>query len=178
MACARRSGRFGCRIADYQYSRAGNLPWCVDGRAVTGCTLDLQPTTARVVATFDHGSPVPKPAATEHDLGKGTAVVLAYEATLACAAPGHDDDERRLVKALLGSHRPPYRCEALAYRLAAPTADHYFLMNDGNAREVSLETPAYRYAAAEDPVTGEAVALPGPIRLEACSARWLRCRRA
>ncbi|MFW6162269.1 MAG: hypothetical protein ACODAJ_05825 [Planctomycetota bacterium] len=88
--------------------------------------------------------------------------------------------DRRMAEAafrrhVLGPWTPPYACDgALVYRLAA---DHYFLINDGEAKEVTLDTGAYRYASAADAVTGEPLPLGAPIVLDAHSGRWLRLAR-
>ena len=160
---------FGATIDDYQYS--SNVPRSLDGRRLTGFVVDMTATNAKVLAAYDNG----KPAVTEHACGDGTAVILGYEASLMCAKPGDDDAEKRLVKYTLGERSSPYACqECIAYRLAAPAADHYFLINDGPAVTARLDTKDYRYTAATDPVTGEELPLGGPIAVAAYSGRWLR----
>jgi beta-galactosidase len=163
---------FGCSIDDYQYSRPNHRQWSVGDRPVDGFVLELRPTRARVVETFADG----RPSVTEHLLGRGQAVVIGYAASLNLWRPGNAWLEERLVRHTLGPLASPYRCDgALAYRLAAPAADHYFLVNDGPAREVVLETRDFRYASAEEPVTGAAIDLSRPIALPANGARWIRC---
>jgi beta-galactosidase len=163
---------FGVRIADCQYSRPGNRPWTIDGQTVVGSTLDLQPTSAVVRQRFDHG-----PAAvTEHHLGEGTSVVLAWEASLMCTDAGHTWAEERLVGRTLGTLKSPYACEgAIAYRLAAPQADHYFLLNDGPATDATLSFHGLTYPSAHDAVSQEPIDLSRPIAIPAHSGRWVRC---
>ncbi|HUT01566.1 MAG TPA: hypothetical protein VM031_03865, partial [Phycisphaerae bacterium] len=92
---------------------------------------------------------------------------------------GDADAERRLVTWALGSNEPPYACEgAIVYRLAAPAADHYFLINDGPAVSARLDTKHLACAALADAVTGEPLALGTPIALPAHSGRWVRCEKA
>ena len=160
---------FGCMIRDYQYS--SNIPWRLAGRRVEGCTAELGLTRARALADFETGLP----AVTEARLGAGTAVVLAFEASGMCFRGGDEQAERWLVEHALGPHRSPYACDAIAYRLAAPGADHYFLINDGPARAANLDTRAMRYAAWTDAVSGETLTVGAPIDLPAYSGRWLRC---
>jgi beta-galactosidase len=75
----------------------------------------------------------------------------------------------------MGPHKSPYHCEgAYVYRLAAPSADHYFFINDDEAKAVSLDTGEFHYTSATDPVTGEPVPLDQPVALEAYSGRWIR----
>jgi beta-galactosidase len=78
-------------------------------------------------------------------------------------------------RALLADREMPYACDgAIVYRLAAPAADHYFFINDGEPREVRLDTRRFRYRRVTDPVSGAEVQLGGPVALEAHSGRWLR----
>jgi beta-galactosidase len=161
---------FGCMVRDYQYS--SNVPRHLAGRQLAGWVADLGLTHARALATFDNGWP----AITESRVGKGTAIVLGFEASLACFAPGDARAQQLLVDHALGDYRSPYACDgAIVYRLAAPLADHYFLINDGPARSVTLDTKNYRYASAMDAVSGKPLALGGAIDLPPYSGRWVRC---
>ena len=163
---------FGCSIRDFQYS--ANVPRAIDGRVLDGFVLDLGLAGAGVLAEYDCGAP----AVTEHRFGEGTAVVIGCEASRRCARPGGTDAERRLVAWALGAHETPYACEeAIVYRLAAPSADHYFLINDGPATAATLNTKQMRYLGAVDAVTGEGLSLDAPIDLAAYSGRWLRCEK-
>ncbi len=170
---------FGTRIADYQYSRPGNRVWSVDGLAMEGCTFDLQPTRAEVAASFDHRTTEqPRPAITRNKLGAGEAIVLGFEATLMCKAAGSESIEALLRKYATAEIDLPYACdEALVYRLATPQADHYFLLNDGEAVNAKLRAPGFSYARAEDPITGEAIDLTKPIAIASHSGRWVRAVR-
>jgi beta-galactosidase len=167
---------FGCRLADFQYSRDTSRPWKIDGRSMDGTILDLQPTTAETVVPFDLSTPArPSPAITRHRLGEGVATVLAFEATRACFRPGNAAMERLVVEHAMGPLASPYACQgAIVYRLAAPAADHYFLLNDGEAAAVQLDTGEFRYASVEDPVERIDLELGAPVDLPPYSARWLR----
>ncbi len=163
---------FGAELADLQYSN--NVPRVLGGRKLDGFITEVRPTTADVLERFQSG----EPAAVEHRLGKGSAVLLAWDASHACFRPGREDMEARLRRHALGPLTLPYACEgAVVYRTSAPGADHYYFINDGEERAVSLSTPAYRYLEASDPVTGEILPLGSPIRLEAYSGRWVRMRK-
>ena len=75
----------------------------------------------------------------------------------------------------LGGAGAPFACEgALAYRLASPAADHYFLINDGPARRVRLDTRAFRYRSLRDAVSGASLRIGDPVEVEAWGGRWLR----
>jgi len=164
---------FGCSIRDFQYS--SNVPRALEGRTLEGFVLDLGLSGAGVLAEYDNHLP----AVTEHRFGDGTAVLIGCEASRMCTRPGDADAERRLVTWALGPNEPPYACEgAIVYRLAAPAADHYFLINDGPAVSARLDTKHLACAALADAVTGEPLALGTPIALPAHSGRWVRCEKA
>lgn len=166
---------FGCTLDEFGYSREGNIVYEVEGVRVDGFVAALTPTSARVVATFADG----RPAITEARVGRGTAVVLALQASLNCWRPGRRDLQDLMVRHTLGDRRAPYACDgALAYRLAGATADHWFLINDGVARHATLDTRDYRYRAVIDAVTGEELVPGAPIALAGHSGRWLRFEKA
>ncbi len=58
-------------------------------------------------------------------------------------------------------------------RLAAPEADHYVLLNEGQAQTASLTFAGKKYAAITDAITGEPVD-PQKIYLPKNDARWIR----
>jgi len=161
---------FGATINDYQYSGV-NMPWSLGSLPLKGFTIDLKPSTAKVLASYNEG----KPAITENKMGKGTAVILGYEASKMCYRPGHGDAEKLLIQYALGSDiKSPYTCQgAIAYRLPSTKADHYFLMNDGPKTTASLSIPGKTYKKVTDSVTGEIVDL-AKISLERYNGRWLR----
>jgi beta-galactosidase len=160
---------FGCSIRDFQY--ASNIDWTLQGRPMRGFTADLGVTTAEVAATFDQGPP----AVTVHQVGDGAGVVLAYEAALQCYRPGNDAAENDLTAWALGQQQAPFSCTgALAYRLASPQADHYFLINDGPATKAVLDIGRFEYAEALDVIEEDTVDASQPIAIDAYSARWLR----
>lgn len=168
---------FGVELNEFSYSNPVNIAYAMDGLKLgESFTCVLTPTTARVVARYRHNG---APGITENSAGKGTAVVLGCQASLNCCRPGNTKLERLLVKHTLGKLRLPYRCDkALVYRLAAPSADHYFLVNDGPARKVRLDTGSFSYASVTDAVSGEPLKLKAAVTLEGYSGRWLRFEKA
>lgn len=161
---------FGTVLAEFQFSGT-NTTYRWDGLALEGFIAGLQPTDAQIVATADRGDPL----VTEHRVGDGSAVVLGYEASLMSFAPGAEAAEARLVRYALGDHAPRFTGDgAIVYRLAAPDADHYFLINDGPATTATLDVSAFDYARVTDAITRETLPLGAPISLEADSGRWLR----
>ena len=125
-----------------------------------------------MVERFEGGAP----AVTENRVGRGSAVVLGFEASLGCWKPGDAWLQAWLVKHALGKVRPSYACKGgIAYRLASPTADHYFLINDEPVvRRLRLDVRGRRYRRWEDPVEGKAVSSIASIAVPPDGARWLR----
>jgi beta-galactosidase len=164
---------FGATLDDFQYSGV-NRTVRLEDRPLQGFVAALTPAGARVVAHYDDG----RPAITEHHHGRGTAVILGWEASGNCHRPGNTAGEQRLRHHALGDFRPPFVCgEAIAYRLAAPTADHYFLINDGPARTVTLGAGVLRYRRVSDAVTGAELPPGAPWTLAAHDARWIRAEK-
>ena len=162
---------FGTVITDFQYS-GKNITRTLNNVELRGFIIDQAPTTAKVVATFNNGLP----AITENNLGKGTAMLLGYEASISCFKPNNTAAEKILVQYVANHHPVPYICKgALVYRLASPAADHYFLIKDGDATAVRLDF-AHTYKSVSDAITGESVNQK-QISIEANSGRWLRCEK-
>ena len=163
---------FGCELQDLQYS-GNNVEWSIDGMELFGYTADLKPTTAKVVSSYDTG----RPAVTENFIGKGSAVILGWEAARACYLPDNLIAQDRLVKALLGGAETFYRfeSEAVAYRLAGPEADHYFFSST-KATPPAAPSPACptKYASAVDVLSGEAIDMKQPISVDKADGRWIR----
>jgi beta-galactosidase len=165
---------FGCTLRDLQY--ASNVPRSVGGRTLSGFVADIEPTRAdgKVLETYGNGE---APAITETAVGKGSALLLGYEASLCCYRPGNDEMEARLSRYALGGKSVRYRCaDAIVYRLAAPEADHYFLLNDGEEKHVTLESDL-TYRTCVDAVSQEELKWTAPILLPAHDGRWLRCEK-
>jgi len=163
---------FGCVLNEFSYSTQLNVPYSIDNVNINGFTCVLTPTKGKVVRNYDQQ---PRPAITEHKLGKGTAVVLAAEASLNCWKPGNTGMENLIVKTTLGDLESPYACDgALCYRYATPTADHYFLINDGPAGSAKLNTKQFKYKQLQDAVTGETLVAGKPINIPGYSGRWVR----
>ncbi|MFH5885414.1 beta-galactosidase trimerization domain-containing protein [Halalkalibaculum sp. DA3122] len=163
---------FGAAIHDYQKADK-NRPNSIGDFEVHGVTAGITPYTADVVASFsDRG----EPAITEHHLGEGTAVLLGYEASHMTFKPGNKEAEQMLRDYALGPYDVPFHSEeAIAYRIAAPEADHYFLLNDSNQdKMVNLDIRDYEYSRVTSPVTGETHELGKSVMVESHSGRWLR----
>lgn len=160
---------FGVSIDDIQY--ANNTHYKLGLHELNGFVFDLRPTRAKVLETFQSG----KPSVTENKLGKGTAVVLAVDASFSMQKPGNNFMQDWTLRYVMGELVSPYECSnAIVYRLASPSADHYFIMNDGETKSVFLNTKRYQYKSMEDAITGEKLVLDSPFIVEAYSGRWIR----
>lgn len=157
----------------HEHGFANNVPYTLDGHACQGLISMLSTTGAQVAAHFENGSP----AVTEYKLGQGSSVMLAFESARPCFKPENNGAEAALLRYVLGDMEPPYRCDAVAYRIVGPSADHYFLINDGPAQTVSLECRDTAYTAFQDAVEQKAVD-PTKLELKAHDGLWLRCAKA
>ena len=164
---------FGAEVTDFQY--ANNVPKTIDGLSLHGFISELHSTTAGVQAHFQDRTP----AVLNNKIGGGSAVLLAWDASYAAFKPDHAALESALRKYALSGIPKQYSCEgAIVYRLAGPDADHYFFINDGDAKTVTLATPGYRYLSGSDGITHARIAIGGPIKLEANSGRWIRLQKS
>lgn len=160
---------FGCQIRDFQY--ANNVSYTIEDHSLSGFYMDLKPTSASVIEYTKEGNVL----VTENKLGKGTAVILANDAAFSMKNRGNDFMEHWTVENLMGKYKPTYTCiGGIVYRLAAPTADHYFFINDGPERKVVFSPKKFKYTGVSDAVTGEKLKLNAPVHLDAYSGRWLR----
>jgi beta-galactosidase len=161
---------FGVSLDDFQYAGT-NRVISLENYPLNGFILNMTPTTASVVKEYNTG----KPAITEHVLAKGTAVLLGFEASSDCFKPGNTTAESLLLTHALGPNQAAFSCPgAIVYRLAAPDADHYFVLNDGPAKSVTLKPKSYNYKSATDAISGQTLVLNEPIALEGYSGRWIR----
>lgn len=160
---------FGCSIRDFQY--ANNVKYSIEGHYLNGFFMDLKPTSAQVTEYTDQGFPL----VVENSLGKGKAIILANDASFSMCPKGNEFMEEWTVNTLLGPYKPTYSCqEAIVYKLAAPEADHFFLINDGPKTEARLSCDVSQYNKLIDAITGEELTIGDPVALDANSGRWLR----
>lgn len=159
---------FGVVINEYQGAGV-NRPYKLNGMDLSGFVVRMTPTNADVLADFDSGLP----AITSCKTGKGSAVVLGYEASMACLKPGNLAAEKMLLSFTMGEYKSPFQCAgAIVYRLAAHEKDFYFLINDGPQKTVELET-SFKYREMMDAISGDKLFLKDKIKLDAWNGRWL-----
>lgn len=166
---------FGAYIDTIHDARTNRLR--LNAFDVHGFYGDVQVTRARVLASFDDGMP----AVTEVQIGQGSAVLVGFDAGMMCHRPGCEPVEQLLAALAWGDNRRSWECSApIAFRRSAPTADHYFLINDGPARTAWLKVFDRVYRHGEDLITGRAITCAGSpsqivaVELPAESAMWVR----
>jgi beta-galactosidase len=130
-----------------------------------------------VLARFADG----RPAVIEHRLGRGSAVLLGFDAARMCHRPGRSEVERLLADLATADAPPRWSCDApMAFRLSAPSADHYFLLNDGPDRTALLRVFDRQYASGEDVLERTPIDTSGTLAIELPerSAVWARFQHA
>jgi len=162
---------FGAGIADFQYSN--NVLFKLGTHTLNGFVLDIKPTTAVVAEKFQNGAA----SVTVNNYGKGQAVLLAPDASFAMKQQGNTFMEQWTIKHTMSKLVSPYTSDnAIIYRLAAPLADHYFFMNDGEPKSTSFSSNRYKYKKFTDALTGETIN-PENIAIEGYSGRWVRAEK-
>jgi beta-galactosidase len=162
---------FGASISDFQYSN--NVPQKIVDQTLSGFVFELNPSTAQVIEKFQSG----EPSVTENKLGKGSAVILAADASFSMKNRGNAMMEIWTLRHVLKDLPIPYDCpNAIVYRLASPTADHYFFVNDDEAKSTSLKFLKYKYNRITDALSGEQLSAES-IPLESHSGKWIRCEK-
>jgi len=165
---------FGTTVNDFQFS-GFNITNTIEGMTIKGFTVFATPSSAHVVANYNNGNP----AIMENNLGKGTAVLIGYEASKMCFKPDNIPAENMLLKFSLGSLSSPYICkEAITYRLSSPKADHYFIINDGNDQiKAHISFRNYKYKSSIDAITGETLNLSDGFIVGPNNGIWVRCEK-
>jgi beta-galactosidase len=151
-------------------------PMTVDGMSVEGFYGDLMLTRARPVAVFGNG----RPAVSENRLGRGAAVLIAFDPARLCWKPGRSDIERWLGQMYRGGRERRWWSDApMVVRRSSPGADHWFIINDGPARDAELCVHDRTYRSGVDVLSGERVQTGGSValRLPERSGLWLRFAR-
>jgi hypothetical protein len=118
-----------------------------------------------------------------HALGAGSVQYVACEVASRCFQPGNTAWEEWLAQMVTTGAARPWRCEgAVAFRRRHARADHYFLVNEGDGRDVVIEAGDASYASAHD-VMGERDVTTEPrgagslvrAHVPARLGLWVRC---
>ncbi|MCC5828305.1 MAG: beta-galactosidase trimerization domain-containing protein [Phycisphaeraceae bacterium] len=152
-------------------------PMSINGGPIEGFFGDLILTDARPVMKFQDG----RPAVAENRIGKGSAVLLGFDAARMCHRPGRQDIEQLIGDLARGGSCPTWRCTApIVVRRATDEADHYFLVNDGASRFCIIEAFDRKYRSGLDVIDDRAIEVDGTIAIELPerSAMWVRLAHA
>jgi len=161
---------FGATIQDYQGSGV-NQTYLLNQLSLSGFILNIELTKAKPLAFFNDK----KVAISEHTFGKGSAIIMGYEASTSCTKPNNLLAEKLLQKTILGSCQPIYTCtNAIVYRLATPEADHYFIMNEGKAKNVRLTLNNTSKRIATEILSNKKINLNQAFSLSDNESMWLR----
>ena len=155
---------------------ARTCPMRFGGAAVEGFFGDVVATDARPIAHFEDG----RVAVTERRLGRGSAVLIGFDPARQCWRPGQSVVQTHLASLLAANRPPSWHCTLpTTYRLTAPGADHYFLINDGPSTPAQLTVHDRQYTAAEDVIEQRELPLGPTLCFEVPerSALWLRLSR-
>ncbi len=152
-------------------------PMALDGMNVDGLFADLSVPRARVLARFANGAP----AVTESKMGLGSAVLVGFDPARMCWRPGNVAMEKWLAELLDGHTTPTFRCSAgVVTRRRSPTADHYFVLNDGTAAcNARLDVFDATYQRGDELITGKSLNVDGTcwFDLPPNGAAWVRLER-
>ena len=156
---------FGTVLNEHGYAREINNAWTIGDVPLEGFAV-MTPTSVKVIASYsDQGGAIRKTLA-------WYGGSFGCKATNAC--PSNANMETMIRDLCLNGRVPPFVCDGvLAYHLVAPGATHYFLVNDGPAKEVVLRLNDQAHACV-DAITGETVDLDRPVTVEREGGRWLR----
>ncbi len=167
---------FGFSTADYLHT-VEPMPKIWNNESIESQYGQIKITTAAITSTFDDGNP----AVLDHSFGKGKTRVFNFEAGRLLAAPGRKELEQIIAQEIIEGIRPPFRVEnsgqTMVFRRAAPLADHYFLINDGEDATVKISSEDIDYSSAFDVISNTGLKLTGNSVLAdvpAWSGVWLR----
>ena len=134
-----------------------------------------------MIETFEDGTP----AVVVSSYGKGETVVFNFEAGRLLFPPGNGLLEQMVSFHTLGLLRPPFEVKGpetmLAYRRAAPEADHYFLINEGGEAEVHLSSGVISYSTGKDLLNGTVLDVEADgirVTVPARSGSWIRLEKS
>lgn len=121
------------------------------------------------------------PAIIKNSYGKGEVRVFNFEAGRLMFKPGNFELEKIIVDEIIEGIRPPFQVDGnkntLVFRRAAPDADHYFFINNGEEELITLYSEDNSYYNAQLIIENEPIAINNNkinITIPGGSGRWLR----
>lgn len=165
---------FGAWLENIHDARTGGPS--LAGQPVEGFFGDLAVSKAEIRESFDQGAP----SATCLARGQGEAWFLATDAARACWKPGATFWETRIGDLIRRIIPAEWSCDlGPAYRLRTTSADHFFLINDGNQQTATLSLEGPQPIAVSDLLNNRPLPRSKTIRVDlpADSGAWIRVER-
>ncbi|MFO7933333.1 MAG: beta-galactosidase trimerization domain-containing protein [Bacteroidales bacterium] len=169
---------FGVQVSDNYHSF--NRKMALEGNPLETQYGDLMVNDARVLHTFDNGLP----AVVASGFGSGEAVLINFEASRMTFRPGNEAMEQLLAFYTLGESRPCFEVQeastCVVMRRAAPGADHYFILNDGEEEEIMIHSGVLAYSAAVNVYDDAELAVSDNsirVKVPAGSGIWIRAEK-
>lgn len=167
---------FGFQTKDYYH--ALNSPKQINDIEIEGQFGDLKLTHAVVNKYYQNGLP----AVVSSEYGNGSTTVFNFEAGRMVFLPGNQELEKLITDYTLGDVSPPFGvntdAHSLVYRRAAPDADHYFILNEGNSEIVTIWINKGKYKKCTELIDDSPVhELSNGFSMEIPenSSKWIRC---
>lgn len=167
---------FGAYINKLHDTRTTELQ--VNGIPLQGLYSDLEITKGDPLFRFQNG----EVAGTTYRHGRGTAILLGFDAAMNCFDPGNAKMEK-LVASLCqeGQFEATWQSSSpMTYRLVSPKADHYLIINDGPAATTMIKAFDHQYGKITNVLTGNEIPNNNnrfnPLVPER-SAVWFRCEK-
>ena len=167
---------FGFSTADYYHTF--NSPKTFRGEQMDTQFGVLKLTHGEAIESFDDGSP----AVIAASYGKGETLVFNFEASRGAFHSGNTFMEEVLVSHTLSDIRAPFQVHgaetSLVFRRAAPTADHYLVINPGDEETIRISSKDIAYANAKDIINTRELEIARngqvSINVPAHSGAWIR----
>ena len=166
---------FGFQTADYYHTF--NSPKTFEGNEMDTQFGELKLTRARTEATYNDGTP----AIVSNSFGKGSVLVFNFEAGRMMFKPGNRPMEKLVAYHTLGDLRPPFEVSetenTMVFRRSAPSADNYFIINDGGEEPVTISTGVLNYTSASDIIADKKVSVNNntfTVTVPERSGLWIR----
>jgi len=161
---------FGAYFSMIHDTRTNQLT--VNEMDVNGFYGDISSTKARPIYSYQNG----KPAVTEHNYGKGMATLVGFDAAYMCHT-GNEAIEDLIATIVNYNDKPQWECNLpMTYRLYGEKADHYFIFNDGEAKNAIIKAYDANYTKGTLVLEEATIDVSGTISVlvPAQSALWIR----
>jgi len=166
---------FGFSTADYFHTSDSTKTF--KGEKTDSQYGVLKLSNAKVVESWDDGSP----AILRNISGLGSTLVFNFEAARMAFKPGNHFFEEVLVSHTLKEIEPLFLVSegshTMVFRRSAPTADHYFLINDAETETVSIWSNDISYVSAKEIISDQDISISNSkitVEVPGKSGLWIR----